>query len=398
MVLDLLGYIPVIGIFADIANGIWYINEGNYFCAATSFIAALPLIGDAFGITAEGAKYACYFNKFIFGTRAFCNLATFGRSLSQISAISQDLAQKHIAEGKDWDLESTLEVLTGLGYIFEALSSASDFGNNLNGFAASQCFVAGTLVLTIDGNKPIEEIKAGDLVYSTNPETGESEYKEVVRAFRKESNVLIHIFVNGEEIETTPNHPFWVEEQWVLAKDLREGDVLTLADGTIDVISNTYAELLEQPVIVYNFEVQDFHTYYVTDLGVFVHNASKYVDDGNTVQTDSSNDENTSDVEWTAHNHKHFPTKNTSWKDTVKSTKNGPAKYSPNIHNIEDFERDAWQNGTKVTNGKNWKVNSYDHIIGATEGMETPYVRIENSGNVIHGHPISEREYHKLLK
>ena len=67
---------------------------------------------------------------------------------------------------------------------------------------------AGTLVLTNEGSKAIEEIKAGDLVYSTNPETGESEYKEVVRAFRKESDVIIHIFVNGEEIETTPQRPF----------------------------------------------------------------------------------------------------------------------------------------------------------------------------------------------
>ena len=66
----------------------------------------------------------------------------------------------------------------------------------------SKCFVEGTLVVTEDGDKPIEEIKAGDPVYSTDPETGESEYKEVLRTFRKESDVLIHIFVNGEEIET----------------------------------------------------------------------------------------------------------------------------------------------------------------------------------------------------
>ena len=141
--------------------------------------------------------------------------------------------------------------------------------------------VAGTLVLTIEGSKPIEEIKAGDFVYSTNPETGESEYKEVARVFRRESDIIIHVFVNGEEIETTPNHPFWVEDQWVNAKDLSEGDVLTLADGTTAFITKTYGEQLDEPVIVYNFEVQDFHTYYVTDAGVLVHNANKYVTDDN---------------------------------------------------------------------------------------------------------------------
>lgn len=138
----------------------------------------------------------------------------------------------------------------------------------------SKCFVEGTLVVTEDGDKPIEEIKAGDPVYSTDPETGESEYKEVLRTFRKESDVLIHIFVNGEEIETTPVHPFWVVDEWVSAKDLEAGDILTLADGTTASVTDTYGEQLDEPVIVYNFEVSDFHTYYVTDTGVLVHNAS----------------------------------------------------------------------------------------------------------------------------
>lgn len=111
-----------------------------------------------------------------------------------------------------------------------------------------------------------------DLVYSTDPETGESEYKEVLRTFRKESDVLIHIFVNGEEIQTTPVHPFWVEDQWVAAKDLEAGDILTLADGSTAPVTYTYGEQLDEPVIVYNFEVSDFHTYYVTDTGVLVHN------------------------------------------------------------------------------------------------------------------------------
>lgn len=47
---------------------------------------------------------------------------------------------------------------------------------------------------------------------------------------------------------------------------------------------------------------------------------------------------------------------------------------------------------------KNWRVKAYDYIIGATGGKETRYVRIENSANTIHGHPISESEYLKLIK
>ena len=53
------------------------------------------------------------------------------------------------------------------------------------------------------------------------------------------------------------------------------GDILTLADGTTAPVTYTYGEQLDEPVIVYNFEVSDFHTYYVTDTGVLVHNANK---------------------------------------------------------------------------------------------------------------------------
>ncbi|MGC4018609.1 MAG: hypothetical protein QM793_04840 [Muricomes sp.] len=112
----------------------------------------------------------------------------------------------------------------------------------------------------------------------------------------------------------------------------------------------------------------------------------------------SSKGDSKTDVDWTDHGHKHFPDKNKPWKDTVKSTKEGPAKYSKDVSDIEAFERNAWETGTSVTNGKNWKVKAYDEIIGATGGKETRYVRIENSANTIHGHPISESEYLKLLK
>ena len=53
-----------------------------------------------------------------------------------------------------------------------------------------------------------------------------------MNVFIRQSNIIIHVFVNGEEIETAPTHPFWVEDEWVTADNLKAGDVLTLADGT----------------------------------------------------------------------------------------------------------------------------------------------------------------------
>ncbi|MGN0473905.1 MAG: polymorphic toxin-type HINT domain-containing protein, partial [Acutalibacteraceae bacterium] len=138
----------------------------------------------------------------------------------------------------------------------------------------TQCFVAGTQVLTPDGNVNIEEIQAGDIVIATDPETGETEEKEVVETYVNETEELIHITVDGEEIVTTPNHPFYVPEKgWTYAVELKAGDQLQLVNGEYVTVEAVQHELLEEPIKVYNFQVEDFHTYYVgTDVSVLVHN------------------------------------------------------------------------------------------------------------------------------
>lgn len=40
----------------------------------------------------------------------------------------------------------------------------------------------------------------------------------------------------------------------------------------------------------------------------------------------------------------------------------------------------------------------FDDIIGASEGKNTKFMRVEMSSNTIHGHPISESEFKKLTK
>lgn len=66
--------------------------------------------------------------------------------------------------------------------------------------------------------------------------------------------------------------------------------------------------------------------------------------------------------------------------------------------NVIGLVDEAWETGTIVKNGKNWKVKKYDGIIGASGGKETQYIRIENNSGTIHGHPITESEYMKLLR
>ncbi|MDY5286184.1 MAG: polymorphic toxin-type HINT domain-containing protein [Lentihominibacter sp.] len=135
------------------------------------------------------------------------------------------------------------------------------------------CFTAGTKIHTKDGFKAIENIKAGDYVWSENPETHEKALKKVKKIFVREKDSVVRLSINGEAIETTNEHPFYVEGHgWTNAYDLKAGDKVRLEDGTTGTVEKTKHVALDTPVTVYNFEVEDFHTYYVSEQKVLVHN------------------------------------------------------------------------------------------------------------------------------
>lgn len=138
------------------------------------------------------------------------------------------------------------------------------------------CFVAGTTVLTAAGAVAIEQIQAGDQVWAWDEETGTVGIKKVVETYVNETDELVHVFVNQEEIVATPRHPFYSPVKgWTEAALLRAGDILVLVNGEYIVVEKIQHEILEAPVAVYNFQVEDYHAYYVTDAGVLVHNTCK---------------------------------------------------------------------------------------------------------------------------
>ena len=130
---------------------------------------------------------------------------------------------------------------------------------------------------------------------ATNSETGETAIKEVKRTFENKTFELLHLTVNGEVITSTPGHKYYAPEKgWTSAIELRAGDLLQLVNGEYVVVEAVQHEILETPVTIYNFEVEDFHTYYVGEQSVLVHNngcgpdgkADFYVTpDGNVIPT-----------------------------------------------------------------------------------------------------------------
>jgi hypothetical protein len=100
-------------------------------------------------------------------------------------------------------------------------------------------------------------------------------YKEVTALYRNQRDDIIKLFVGDQVIQTTDNHPFWVEGKgWVFADELQAGDKLQKADGSNLTIDKVEFDKLDEPVTVYNFTVADYHTYYVTDIGIWVHNTN----------------------------------------------------------------------------------------------------------------------------
>lgn len=91
------------------------------------------------------------------------------------------------------------------------------------------CFIAGTMVATPDGDKPIESICVGDTVL-----THQGARRVASVMVRPYSGDLVTYQRDGIATTCTPGHPIWVgrnrEYKWLPAEMLRGGDKLMLAE------------------------------------------------------------------------------------------------------------------------------------------------------------------------
>jgi len=193
---------------------------------------------------------------------------------------------------------------------------------------------AGTLVHTEEGLVPIEKVKVGDWVLSKPENGGEQAYKRVLQTFAYEPKRVMKVgYVLPTDVNrayplnVTLNHPFYVTGKgWTAANDLpqgfnADGSKFELSDGSQALVrASGQIYISDQPSVgwfpshmsdperpgslwdyvnhklvatnvmalqaiqdyemqdpylklpVYNLEVEDFHTYYVGEHGVWIHN------------------------------------------------------------------------------------------------------------------------------
>ncbi|MBM3247851.1 MAG: hypothetical protein FJZ10_00275 [Candidatus Omnitrophica bacterium] len=119
------------------------------------------------------------------------------------------------------------------------------------------CFLAGTPILMADGsNKNIEDIKIGDKILAFDEKTNSLKEDKVSKFLEHDSKEYLVI---NDDLKVTANHPIYQAGEWIEIGKLKVGDKLLNFEGKPEEIKSI--KLVKEPVKVYNFYVNPFHTY-----------------------------------------------------------------------------------------------------------------------------------------
>lgn len=171
--------------------------------------------------------------------------------------------------------EKIFELFKNFKYVIPGGSVMSGAGTGQL-VSLSNCFVAGTKVLTKRGLINIEDIKEGDLVLSDD-----NEYHRVNATMKREYKGDLYKFSGKElydDIICTPNHKFLTNHGWKRADrilacsdQISSVDEFKKATENNEYVSISNIEILEdQETTVYNISVEETHTYNVN--GIICHN------------------------------------------------------------------------------------------------------------------------------
>lgn len=152
------------------------------------------------------------------------------------------------------------------------------------GALSGNSFAAETLVHTPNGLVAINEIKIDDLVWAYHEITGEIGIYPIIATMAHRDPTVVQLTIDGELVETTPKHPFYVDEhapwlapgqaakRWVDAEELTVGDSVHRIKGSIGHVDSVI--ILAEERIMYDLAVHSAHTFFVGQHGWLVHNAS----------------------------------------------------------------------------------------------------------------------------
>ena len=94
----------------------------------------------------------------------------------------------------------------------------------LNSPGTVDCFSEDMKILTINGEKTINELKLNDVVFSFNEQTLEIEKDVIINIFNTEEQDIIIFETENGILEVTPNSDVYTKRGLILAKDIKEND------------------------------------------------------------------------------------------------------------------------------------------------------------------------------
>ena len=180
------------------------------------------------------------------------------------NTLTEGTTDRYLYSGLSWDSSYMLKV---------RITDKSGNSVTAEKTAGTNCFLAGTQVLSEDGMKNIENIKVGDRVYAINIDNNAKELKEVTSLFNGKTDEVYEITIGDELVRTTPKHQFYiVDKGWTRAYELKEGDKISSKDNDGLIIKKIEHKFYKDPIPVYNLTVDGYHNYLITKYELLVHN------------------------------------------------------------------------------------------------------------------------------
>ncbi|MGL5150955.1 MAG: polymorphic toxin-type HINT domain-containing protein [Clostridium sp.] len=161
-------------------------------------------------------------------------------------------------------LKQKIEGVTRIIFKDSDLTPMQKFGCTIG------CFTEETLVITENGLKQISLIVKGEKVLTKNENTGELTYEKAELVIKQGTNIIT-LTVGNEIINTTTEHPFMTECGWVQASNLKVGSRILDRNNFYQVVENVEIKRYNY-VKTYNLTVQNNHNFFITELGLMVHN------------------------------------------------------------------------------------------------------------------------------
>jgi hypothetical protein len=122
-------------------------------------------------------------------------------------------------------------------------------------------------------------VEVGDRVLAYDEGARTTGYYTVINKLAHEDRQLVNLVIDDEEIETTPEHPFYtMEGGWVPAGSLWIGAHILQADGTNGIIQEI--SFISSNTVMYNLSVDQAHTFFVGGGQWLVHNKCNWLNHG----------------------------------------------------------------------------------------------------------------------